>query len=60
MSAFIEHLISRCLARPDFLNDLSARRRIHEKTDLLINSFDPGILWDDYGTRSDVTVCQLF
>jgi Plavaka transposase len=23
----------------------------------LITSFDPGILWDDFGVRSDVVVC---
>ena len=40
--------------------DLSTCRWTHEKTDLLINSFDPRVLWDDYGTWSDVTVSQLF
>jgi len=50
------HSISRCLAKPNFLDDASARRRTHEKTDFLINSFDPGILWDDFGIRSDVVV----
>ncbi|KAH9170341.1 hypothetical protein EDB89DRAFT_2220723 [Lactarius sanguifluus] len=39
---------------PTFLTISAAHRRTHEKTDLLINSFDPEVLWDDYGTRSDV------
>ena len=50
------HSASRCLAKPNFLDDASARRRTHEKTEFLINSFDSGILWDDFGIRSDVVV----
>jgi hypothetical protein len=60
MCTFAECLISRCLAHPDFLDEPSAHRRTHEKTDLLINSFDPGVLWDDYGTRSDMMVSLSF
>jgi Plavaka transposase len=52
------HSASRCLAKPNFLDDTSARRRTHKKTDFLINSFNPGILWDDFGIRSDVVVSQ--
>lgn len=51
--------VSRCLAKPNFLDDASARRRTHEKTEFLINSFNPGILWDDFGIRNDVLVSQL-
>ena len=51
---------SRHLAKPNFLDDASARHRTHEKTEFLINSFNPGILWDDFGIRSDVVVSQLF
>ncbi|KAH8979145.1 hypothetical protein EDB86DRAFT_2814988 [Lactarius hatsudake] len=55
LSAIVQGWCPKCLARPDFLDDLSAHRRTHEKTDLLINSFNPVVLWDDYGIRSDVT-----
>lgn len=53
------HSASRCLAKPNFLDDASARRRTHEKTELLFDSFDSRILWDDFGIRSDVVVSQL-
>src|ERR1700678_1526443 len=29
------------------------------KTDFLLRNFDPGILWDDFGIRSDIVVCYL-
>ena len=28
------------------------------KTDFLINMWDPGILWDQFGVRSDIMVCS--
>jgi hypothetical protein len=39
--------------------DLDAKgshRRSHEKTDFLIQNFDPGILWDDFGIKHDIVV----
>lgn len=36
-----------------------SRRRSHEKTKLLIKCFDPGILWKEFGIRSDVKVSYL-
>ncbi|KAH9161473.1 hypothetical protein EDB89DRAFT_1913859 [Lactarius sanguifluus] len=54
LSGIVQGWCPKCLARPDFLDDPSAHRRTHEKTDLLINSFNPKVLWDDYGTHSDV------
>ncbi|KAH9028665.1 hypothetical protein EDB85DRAFT_1867717 [Lactarius pseudohatsudake] len=54
LTGIVQDWCPKCLARPDFLDDLSARLRTHEKTDLLINSFNPVVLWDDYGIRSDV------
>ncbi|KAH9032130.1 hypothetical protein EDB85DRAFT_2073967 [Lactarius pseudohatsudake] len=54
LSGIVQGWCPKCLARPDFLDDPSAHRRTHEKTDLLINSFNAEVLWDDYGTRSDV------
>ncbi|KDR70757.1 hypothetical protein GALMADRAFT_214468 [Galerina marginata CBS 339.88] len=44
----------KCDARPENLDGPGSDRRSHEKTDLLINSFDPGILWDDFGIRNDI------
>jgi len=46
----------RCDANPNDLDAENARRRSHQKTEFLITSFDPGVLWDDFGVRSDVVV----
>ena len=29
----------------------------HQKTEFLITSFNPGILWDDFGVCSDIVLC---
>ncbi|KAJ7589408.1 hypothetical protein C8J56DRAFT_1049066 [Mycena floridula] len=41
-------------SHPDDLDDPNELPRSHEKTDFLINSFDPSILWDEYGIHSDI------
>lgn len=48
----------RCTAQPSNLDRPGARRRSQGKTDFLIKTFDPGILWDDYGVRADIVVCS--
>ena len=44
--------------KPDNLDDKvnETRRRKHERTDFIIKCFDPGIVWESYGTWSDVVV----
>lgn len=52
----------RCDAHPTRLDDngtTGGLRRTQEKTDYFISVFDPGILWDDFGIRSDVVVSLL-
>ena len=51
--------ITRCDARPDNLDDVNAHLRTHEKTDSLLELFDSGTVWDEYGLRSDVVVCHF-
>lgn len=51
-------LFARCDARPDNLDRPGSHRRSHVKTDFLINTWDPGILWDQFGVRSDIVVCS--
>ena len=51
---------SRCDAKPDNLDNKDAHRRSHERTDFLIKCFDPGIIWDEHGIRSDVVVSMFF
>ena len=46
----------RCDGHPNDLDADDTRRRSHQKTGFLINTFDPGILWDDFGVRSDIMV----
>ena len=51
--------ITRCDAHPDNLDDTNAHLRTHEKTDSLLELFDSGTVWDEYGLQSDVVVRQL-
>ena len=51
--------LTRCDAHPDNLDDVNAHLRTHEKTDSLLDLFDSGTVWDEYGLRSDVVVCQF-
>lgn len=46
----------RCDARPEDLDAKGSHGCTHEKTDLMISIFDPGVLWHDFGIRSDVVV----
>lgn len=46
----------RCFGDPNDL-DASGGRRTHDITELFIDGFDPGILWDKYGIIQDVVVC---
>lgn len=46
---------SRCTALPKDL-DGDRFRRTREWTDLVVNAFDPKILWDDYGVVADCIV----
>ncbi|KAL1673537.1 hypothetical protein EV122DRAFT_255108 [Schizophyllum commune] len=54
LAAIVQGWCPKCDADPDHLDDGGARRRTHEKTDFLIDVFDPGILWSDFGVRDDV------
>lgn len=52
--------ILRCDANPKNLDADGANPRWQGKTNFLINTWDPGILWSDFGVRSDVLVHFLF
>ncbi|KAJ6506530.1 hypothetical protein C8R45DRAFT_508629 [Mycena sanguinolenta] len=56
LTSFVSRLsfYFRCEALPDHLDEAGARLRTKTKTETLIRCFDPGILWDEYGVRSDV------
>lgn len=45
------------MAPPDNLDSKNIPLRSHVKTEeYIINNFDAGLIWDDFGIRSDVTV----
>ncbi|KAF5338761.1 hypothetical protein D9611_013338 [Ephemerocybe angulata] len=54
LSGIVQGWCPKCRARPDNLDDPNAPRRTHEQTDTLIDTYDPGILWDEYGIREDI------
>ncbi|KAJ7038606.1 hypothetical protein C8F04DRAFT_951033, partial [Mycena alexandri] len=54
LAAIVQNWCPKCDAHPDHLDAPGARLRNKTKTDVLIQCFDPEILWDDYGVRSDI------
>ena len=52
-------LYTRCDADHHNLDDVQAHLRTYEKTDFLLEMFDPGDIWDEYGLRSDVVVSHF-
>ena len=51
-------LFYRCDAKWDNLDDNIAGQRSHKLTCSLIAALDKKLLWDDYGTVSNIMVCQ--
>ncbi|KJA15337.1 hypothetical protein HYPSUDRAFT_149256 [Hypholoma sublateritium FD-334 SS-4] len=56
LAGIVQGWCPKCEAAPDNLdgNYKNTRRRRHERTDIIIQCFDPGMVWDDYGIRTDV------
>ena len=50
----------RCDAPSRNLDGKESHRRSHEKTDILVNTFNPRILWDDFGIRHNIVVCIVY
>ena len=50
----------RCKAKPENLDALGSLKCSHKKTGLLIECFDPGILWKDFGICSDIMVSKFY
>ena len=48
--------MSRCTAQASGLDDEICGRRSHEHTDMLVEAFELGTLWDEYGLVGDVVV----
>ncbi|KAF8217294.1 hypothetical protein K438DRAFT_1914649 [Mycena galopus ATCC 62051] len=58
LAAIVQNWCPKCDAYPDRLDAAGARLRNKTKTEVLIECFDPGILWDDYGLRSDIVLIK--
>lgn len=57
LSCVVSNWCPKCTAKPDALDeDADAILRTHEASAFLIENFDPGIIWSDFGVRSDVQV----
>ncbi|KDQ54264.1 hypothetical protein JAAARDRAFT_196640 [Jaapia argillacea MUCL 33604] len=54
LAGVVSRWCPKCDAHPDNLDGAGAHRRSHDITDILLNSFNPAVLWDDYGIRADV------
>ncbi|KAJ7689175.1 hypothetical protein B0H17DRAFT_1296284 [Mycena rosella] len=54
LTAIVQNWCPKCDAHPNALDEEGARLRSQTKTEFLITQFDLGILWDDFGIRSDV------
>ncbi|KIL57451.1 hypothetical protein M378DRAFT_188432 [Amanita muscaria Koide BX008] len=54
LSGIVQNWCATCEATPENLDEPDAGLRSHEKTDILIQDFDPTIIWDNYGIRDDV------
>ncbi|KAJ6467262.1 hypothetical protein C8R45DRAFT_1106043 [Mycena sanguinolenta] len=54
LACIVQNWCPKCDAKPQHLDNPGAHRRSHEKTDHLITTWNPAILWDDFGIRADV------
>ena len=49
----------RCEAKLENLDALGSHWQSHKKTRLLIEYFDPGILWKEFGIYADIKVSNM-
>ncbi|KAJ6490015.1 hypothetical protein C8R45DRAFT_1138948, partial [Mycena sanguinolenta] len=55
LAGIVQNWCPKCDAPPDHLDDAeNVHLRTESATDIMIRNFDPGILWDEFGVRSDV------
>ncbi|KAH9954257.1 hypothetical protein BJV74DRAFT_880185 [Russula compacta] len=54
LAGIVQGWCPKCTARPENLNAPGARRRTQTTTDFLISTWDPGILWTDFGVCADI------
>ncbi|TFK28976.1 hypothetical protein FA15DRAFT_583187, partial [Coprinopsis marcescibilis] len=54
LSCIVQYWCLKCMAKPDDLDNPDAHRRTQEKMEILIECFDPGVLWKLYGIWADI------
>ncbi|RXW16236.1 hypothetical protein EST38_g9616 [Candolleomyces aberdarensis] len=54
LAAIVQNWCPKDLALPNDLDDDTATRRTHEKTDFLVKYYDRAFIWDSFGVRDDV------
>ncbi|KAN0129101.1 hypothetical protein V8E53_013097 [Lactarius tabidus] len=54
LTGIVSNWCPKCDAKPTDLDGPGSHRRSHEKTDLLIKSYDTKVLWDDFGVRHNI------
>ncbi|KAJ7307889.1 hypothetical protein DFH08DRAFT_615925, partial [Mycena albidolilacea] len=60
LAAIVQNWCPKCDAVPDALDAEGARLHTRTKTETLIMCFDPGILWDEYEVRADISLTNDF
>ncbi|KAJ7713519.1 hypothetical protein B0H14DRAFT_2644779 [Mycena olivaceomarginata] len=58
LACIVQNWCPKCDAPAKDLDLPGARIQTQAKTDLLITTFDPGILWDDFGIRHDFVIIK--
>lgn len=56
LSGIVQNWCPTCTASPEDLDGSCAIHRSARLHEFLVNNFDPGIVWEDYGVRSDIIV----
>jgi len=56
ISILLTMCLSRCTAPADGLDEGTHGRRSRDHTEMLVEEFELGILWDEYGLVGDVVV----
>ncbi|KAF8258699.1 hypothetical protein EI94DRAFT_1774119 [Lactarius quietus] len=54
LSGIVSNWCPKCDALPSDLDGPESHQCSHEKTDLLINTFDHNVLWDNFGIRHNI------
>ncbi|KAN0134193.1 hypothetical protein V8E53_007965, partial [Lactarius tabidus] len=60
LTGIVSNWCPKCDVLPRNLDGAESHRRSHEKTDILINTYNPRVLWDDFGVRHNIVPFTYF